>query len=523
MNGSVGWELDEWGRGIGRHFAKKYQDPTLVRPGLQGPLYRTTLVEGDDHFWYVMELCERVADLVQLDADFIDLKAKRNVITILTDGEKDPLAMGFKLCDESPDVFPVRFEGNVQADDGDDVDLPDADDQVEGREIPEGQIAIRLEPDDEVTVNGTKLTVSSSLAALRARCTFYNLSTSGSKQRCFQRIMEHLKKIELAMVMATAKDAKQEMERQPSARPAVTPPSEAEQALHRLTHLPYANWCPSCLSQRGRPDRHERTRESHAGEVPTVSFDFFYTRADGEEEPDENTPDAVLGLIMVCSATGFVACVPLQGKGQLEYMNRELVQFIQRLGYSEVILRCDNEPAILQLQRLTAKTRQSMGLRTRVSSSVAYHHGNALAENAIARVRQLAASLMHQLHGRIGIQLFSALAIWTWALRHAAWLISRFSVLRGATPYELAFGRRFAEDLCEYGEPVYGYVYPGTNKAAAIWRRALFLGNSDTQNSYVLFDGHTHCKAMMEPLFVKQQKNFCLAKIRLQIFEPPSV
>ena len=187
MNGSVGWELDEWGRGIGRHFAKKYQDPTLVRPGLQGPLYRTTLVEGDDHFWYVMELCERVADLVQLDADFNDLKAKRNVITILTDGEKDPLAMGFKLCDESPDVFPVRFEGNVQADDGDDVDLPDADDQVEGREIPEGQIAIRPEPDDEVTVNGTKLTVSSSLAALRAGCTFYNLSASGSKQRCFQR------------------------------------------------------------------------------------------------------------------------------------------------------------------------------------------------------------------------------------------------------------------------------------------------------------------------------------------------
>ena len=25
-------------------------------------------------------------------------------------------------------------------------------------------------------------------------------------------------------------------------------------------------------------------------------------------------------------------------------MNRELIQFIQRLGCSEVILRCDNEP-----------------------------------------------------------------------------------------------------------------------------------------------------------------------------------
>jgi hypothetical protein len=59
------------------------------------------------------------------------------------------------------------------------------------------------------------------------------------------------------------------------------------------------------LSQRARPDRHERTGESHAGVVPTVSFDFFYTKADGEEEPGENTPDTVLSLILVCSATGF--------------------------------------------------------------------------------------------------------------------------------------------------------------------------------------------------------------------------
>ena len=68
-------------------------------------------------------------------------------------------------------------------------------------------------------------------------------------------------------------------------------------------------------------------------------------------------------------------------------------------------------------------------------------------------------------------------------------LVFNFPVPRQS--YELAFGRRFAEDLCEYGEPVYGYVYPGTNKAAARLRRALFLGKADTQNSYVLFDGQS--------------------------------
>ena len=196
----------------------------------------------------------------------------------------------------------------------------------------------------------------------------------------------------------------------------------------------------SCLAHRARPDRHVRSGESHADATPTISFDFFYTKADGQEEPDENTPDTVLALIMVCSQTSYTSCVPLQGKNQLDLMNRELIQFAQRLGHSEIVLRCDNEPAILQLQRLAAKTRQSMGLKTRMTTSVAYDHGNSLAENAIARVRQLACSLMHQLHGRLGIQLSTSNAMWSWALRHSAFLISRFSVINGATPFELAFG-----------------------------------------------------------------------------------
>ena len=169
-------------------------------------------------------------------------------------------------------------------------------------------------------------------------------------------------------------------------------------------------------------------------------------------------------------------------------LNRELVQFAQRLGHSELIFRCDNEPAILQLQRLATKTRQAMGLKTRMTSSVAYGHGNALVENASACVRSLACSLMHHPHGRLGIQLSTSSALWSWALRHAACLVSRFSVINGATPYELGFGRQLSGALCEYGEPVFAFIHLGT-KATPKWRRALFLGKSEDQNSFVLFDG----------------------------------
>ena len=54
--------------------------------------------------------------------------------------------------------------------------------------------------------------------------------------------------------------------------------------------------------------------------------------------------------------------------------------------------------------------------------------------------------------------------------------------IRGATPYELAFGRAYAGELCEFGEPIFGYVIP-TTKATAKWKRMLFLGKADMQKA----------------------------------------
>ena len=60
VEGCVGWDLDAYGQGLGRHFDNKYQDPSLVKPDLPGRFCRTTLIEGDDKKWYVVELCERL-------------------------------------------------------------------------------------------------------------------------------------------------------------------------------------------------------------------------------------------------------------------------------------------------------------------------------------------------------------------------------------------------------------------------------------------------------------------------------
>ena len=49
------------------------------------------------------------------------------------------------------------------------------------------------------------------------------------------------------------------------------------------------------------------------------------------------------------------------------------------------------------------------------------------------------------------------------ALRHAAWLISRFSVIRGVTAFELSWRKVLAGELYEFCELVFGCVVPETN------------------------------------------------------------
>ena len=265
VNGAVGCKLDARGCGAGRHFADRFQDPMLVKPDVSGAFYRTTLVQADGK-WYVMELCERLDGLIQLDSEFHEMEGKRNVITFIPDTAKDRRVLRFSLMGDQPQVFPVEPDMEEDADAQIDA-VP-----IEGREIPEGQIVVR--PMDEVNVNGTVLTANSSLAALRAGCAFYGVSSSGSKTKCFQRLVDHAKKLELEMVMAASREAQRDQERPPLAPGSAEVPSEFEQAQHRLTHIPYQAWCPSCISHRARADRHERTGESHAGPVPTISFDF---------------------------------------------------------------------------------------------------------------------------------------------------------------------------------------------------------------------------------------------------------
>ena len=437
-----------------------------------------------------LSFCELLETLVDLNAEIYGYDGPSDIITVITDSEKDPALMGFSLLGDEPALFPdpERLpDDEVQLAPEDAVVGRDIEGEMQvagGAEVPlEGRLVFTPSPTDMVLVNGVELTPESSLQSLRTALTFHGLSTSGSKSKCFTRLLNHQKQQELEIIHAATEQYHSDLARVPKAVDLKVPPSEEEQQLHNLSHLPYAPWCPSCVCFRARADKQQRSDGARRAGTATVSFDFCDTKS-VPESMDEKNIDTMVCLVMVDSVTGYLHAVPLRSKNQWSLMVRELLGFAGILGHAEMVFMCDNEPSLLQLN-----ARLSMGLPTRKNNPAPYSHGNSLVENAVGRIRPLAGTLMHFLSEQVGIEFSTNSPWWSWAFRHSCFLLNRFSPTRGATAYELLYNKAYGGTICNFGEPVFGFANV-VGKGTAKWRRMIFLGKSDPQDTYLLFDGH---------------------------------
>ena len=175
-------------------------------------------------------------------------------------------------------------------------------------------------------------------------------------------------------------------------------------------------------------------------------------------------------------------------KSQFDLMVHVILQFTQVLGHGEVCYLCDNEPSIRQVQARAVRARLAQGLATHDKTPAAYSHGNSLCENTIGRMRSLAGSLMFQLQEKISLELNTSNSIWSWAMRHASWLLNRFSVTHGVMPYELVYSKPYQGKCVSFGEPIFAYVSVA-HKGNAKWQRVIMLGKAECQDTFVVFTG----------------------------------
>ena len=340
--------------------------------------------------------------------------------------------------------------------------------EVQRPEIPdaaEQHVSVRVDR-DSIEVNGVRLTAESPINTLRAACKYIGISSSGGKQKLFDRIVSFYDQQQLSIAQQVQASLEAPIV---AARPrvAVQQPTPVEVRDHQLAHIPYQQWCEACVQGKARPDSQFASPERRTERsIPRLSFDLSFTGKDHRVgglpqlvEAEEMWKEKIIVLNCHDSATGMVAAIPVRRKGDIHDMARDVAKFARRLGVGELELHCDNEPTMLQLLSLLQRTLIKLGLVVTTSTSKPRDHGgNAYAEQTVHRVRQNAMVLLAQVEINLGHSIPINHPISTWAFKRAGRIINRFIGRSGQTPYFLVHGHDYTGKCCPVGEVVMAYI-----------------------------------------------------------------
>ena len=293
---------------------------------------------------------------------------------------------------------------------------------------------IAIQPNmSSVKIAGVDVTPASAICVLRAACAYLQVSQSGSKIKLWNKILAALDKKAIQAERELAAVALDETQRKAESVHVATPP-EDQSAIdaHCITHLPYQPWCPACVMAKGRPEQHKTdlTRVQRR-ELPVISWDFAFTAKSCEGVDESSDQSKLTTLVMHDSHTGAVHCLPVNNKSQTRYMSQEVLRFTNFTGHGKVALRCDQEPTMLQIQKLVQRARQRLNLSTVIENAKVGDHGsNAAVEKAIDRVRNQASVYLQALSTNIGFEILPRHPLFAWAFVHSSWTLTRFTVGR---------------------------------------------------------------------------------------------
>jgi len=272
-------------------------------------------------------------------------------------------------------------------------------------------------------------------------------------------------------------------------------PTAEEVAEHRIDHTPYRSWCEHCVRGRGYGEQHRRGPEST---IPVVSADYLLVTKRGvhlKNEQVEASEVVMKILVIKDSKSKYIGAhlVPVKGLGCDRYAAEKMRRDILWLGYSRVILRSDNEPAIVAVLKETLK-----GLRIDVLEQAAEDHppahdskSSGSVENAVRQVQGLLRTVKDCLETQIQQRIPCEHPLMAWMVHHVGWVLTtRVRSQDGKTGYERLRGKPFSKRMVGFGETCLAKLtkravaQEGVPKLAPRWTKAVFLGYHRETHEY---------------------------------------
>ena len=224
--------------------------------------------------------------------------------------------------------------------------------------------------------------------------------------------------------------------------------------------------------------------------MPIISCDYLIITKRGVFWRDATVEkSAVLMKILVVkdSKSKFIGAhvVPVKGLGEDRYAAEKLRGDIRWLSYSRVILKSDNEPALLVVLTDALKA-----LKVEVLEQAAPDHpppydsrASGSVENAVRQVQGLLRMAKSCLESRLCRRIPCDHPVMAWLVKHVGWLLTvRSRGQDGRTLYERLRGKPFNKRMVGFGETCLAKLSKNqvaketVPKMAPRWCRAVFLG-----------------------------------------------
>jgi hypothetical protein len=120
--------------------------------------------------------------------------------------------------------------------------------------------------------------------------------------------------------------------------PYIKGPTDKEREEHCRTHIPFRSWCEICVRAKKKNIPHYQVKDKRT--IPVISFDYtFYS-----------DKSAVI-VVKDTNFGGVWALMVVRKGGCGEYAATRITDIINKLGYPRCILKCDQEPAIVEVTK----------------------------------------------------------------------------------------------------------------------------------------------------------------------------
>ena len=285
-------------------------------------------------------------------------------------------------------------------------------------------------------------------------------------------------------------------------------PTARQREEHRIDHWPYRSWCPPCVAGRCTGEHHRGIPDERKT-YPMLCFDYLFFTKNKKMvcKKDLMDSDEVELKVLVAkerkSKAIFAHAVDAKGSGEDGYVVNRLVEDVHWLGWTKMLLKTDNEPAIVQVLKDTLTT-------TRVEvphmEQISEEHGarydsasNGEAESAVKQIQRMTRTLKLCLESRLKRRIPTNHAIMTWLVEHVAWILcTRSRGEDGKTAYERIKGREFGKRGVGFAEKVW-HVLPRKGpeledkaKLDALCKEGIVLGYCRDSPEYHVYDLEEH-------------------------------